>query len=63
LAAQCRLQRLEFTDKKIAVDLKPTEHARQAAEFIGILAPALVKNPAVFGQVVGFQQTGVEYLG
>ena len=53
------VQRLEFTDKKIAVDLKPTEHAGQAVEFIGILAPALVKNPAVFGQVLGLFDAGL----
>ena len=58
------VQRLEFTDKKLAIDLKPTESAGQAVDFIGMLAPDFIKNPGLMGQLLdlfdkGFQMSTV----
>lgn len=46
------IERLQFSDKKLALDLSPTEHAGQALEFIGLLAPPLVKSPSVVGIIL-----------
>ena len=56
------IQRLQFTDKKIALDLKPTERGGQALELIGTLAPDLIKNPAVVGGVLGVLDQGKSLL-
>ncbi|MEI7815979.1 MAG: S8 family serine peptidase [Desulfuromonadales bacterium] len=52
------VERLNFSDKKIALDLSPTEHAGQALEFIGELAPALVNNPAIVGVILSLFDQG-----
>ena len=52
------IQRLQFTDKKIALDLKPTERGGQALELIGLLAPDMLKSPAVVGAVLGVFDQG-----
>ena len=52
------MERLQFADKKIALDLSPTEHAGQALEFIGLLAPTLVSTPSVVGLILGFFDQG-----
>ena len=46
------VERLEFADKKLALDLKPTEHAGQALEFIGLMAPTLVNSPPTVGLIL-----------
>ncbi len=53
------IHRLEFTDKRVAVDLKPTENAGRTIEFIGVLAPDFVKNPAVVGAVLSLFDAGL----
>ena len=52
------IERIKFSDKKIALDLSPTEHAGQALEFIGELAPALVNNPSIVGLILGLFDQG-----
>jgi hypothetical protein len=52
------IQRLQFTDTKIALDLKPTERGGQALELIGTLAPGLLKDPSVVGAVLGVLDQG-----
>lgn len=52
------IERLGFSDKKIALDLSPTEHAGQALEFIGLLAPTLVSTPSVVGLILGLFDQG-----
>ncbi len=47
------IERLQFSDKKIALDLAPTGHAGLALEFIGALAPSLIGNPGVVGLILG----------
>jgi hypothetical protein len=52
------IQRLQFTDKKIALDLKPTDRGGQALQLIGALAPDLVNNPAAVGAVLDVLDQG-----
>lgn len=48
------IERLQFADKKIALDLGVNEHGGQALLFLGMLAPNLVKAPAAVGTILGF---------
>lgn len=57
------IERLHFSDKKIALDLSPGEHAGQALEFIGVLAPALVSAPSIVGSVLGLLDQGSDLQG
>jgi len=52
------IERLQFADKKLAIDLLPTERGGQALEFIGLLAPQLVKNPAIVGEILAIFDSG-----
>ena len=52
------VERLQFSDKKIAMDLAPSEHAGQALEFIGVLAPSLVHAPSIVGVILGLIDGG-----
>jgi hypothetical protein len=52
------IERLQFSDKKLALDLSPTEHAGQALEFIGMMAPQLIKAPSVVGTILGLFDQG-----
>ncbi len=52
------IERLQFTDKKLALDLSPTEHAGQALEFIGLMAPNLINTPSVVGLILGLFDQG-----
>lgn len=52
------VERLQFTDKKLALDLSPTEHAGQALEFIGLMAPNLINTPSVVGLILGLFDQG-----
>lgn len=45
------VERLQFADTKIAIDLEAAGHAGQAMEFIGTIAPTLLGNTAVRGQI------------
>lgn len=52
------MERLQFSDKKLALDLKPNEHAGQALEFIGLMAPNLINTPSVVGTILGVFDQG-----
>lgn len=53
------VERLQFSDKKIALDLAPSEHAGQALEFIGVLAPSAVTAPLIVGLILGLVDGGL----
>jgi hypothetical protein len=57
------VERLQFSDKKIAMDLAPSEHAGQALEFIGVLAPSLVHVPSIVGVILGLIDGGTSFAG
>lgn len=46
------IERLQFSDKKIAIDLTPEGHAGQAMEFIGAVAPALLNDASIRGAII-----------
>ena len=46
------IERLQFADMKIALDLKPDENAGLALEFLGVLAPELISAPSVVGAIL-----------
>jgi Ca2+-binding RTX toxin-like protein len=46
------IERLQFLDKKVAVDLGVTENGGLALQFIGLLAPAMISTPAVVGTIL-----------
>jgi hypothetical protein len=52
------IERLQFADKKLALDLAPTDHAGLALEFIGLMAPDLIKSPSVVGTILGLFDQG-----
>ena len=52
------IERLQFTNKKIALDLGTTEHGGQALEFIGLMAPTLIKTPSVVGLILDLFDQG-----
>lgn len=57
------IERLQFSDKKIALDVAPSEHAGQALEFIGVMAPSLVHTPSIVGVVLGLIDGGMNMQG
>jgi Ca2+-binding RTX toxin-like protein len=48
------IERLQFSNSKVALDLTPTGHAGQALEFIGTLAHNLISTPSVVGTILNF---------
>ncbi|MBV5299895.1 MAG: hypothetical protein JZU64_17625, partial [Rhodoferax sp.] len=52
------VERLEFADKKLAIDLEPSGHAGQAVEFLGLLVPGMVNTPSVVGLILGLFDQG-----
>lgn len=52
------IERLEFSDQKLALDLAPTENAGQAALFIGALAFDLLDSPEVVTTIMGLFDQG-----
>jgi hypothetical protein len=52
------VERLQFADKMLAIDLQPTGRAGQALEFIGLLAPVLINSPSVVGTILGLFDQG-----
>ena len=61
------VERLQFANKKIALDLAPTENAGQALEFIGALAHGMVSTPSVVGSILtlfdqGYNMTSLSQL-
>lgn len=52
------VERLSFADKRFALDLAPTESAGLALEFIGMMAPNLIKTPTVVGSILAIFDEG-----
>ena len=52
------VERLQFADKKIALDLGSNENGGKALEFIGLLAPGLIGTPSVVGTILGIFDGG-----
>jgi len=52
------IERLEFADKKVALDLTADGHTGQALEFIGMLAYPVVTDPGTIGLIQGFFDGG-----
>ena len=56
------IERLEFADQKVALDLSPQQNAGQAVGFIGLMAPHLIGEPAVVGTILGLFDEGLTLL-
>lgn len=56
------IERLKFSDRKIALDLGPAEHAGQAVAVVGVLAPSLIKVPPAIGAILGLIDEGSSVL-
>ena len=56
------IERLRFSDKKIALDLGPAEHAGQAVAIAGVLAPSLIQVPPALGAILGLIDEGSSVL-
>jgi len=52
------IERLRFSDLKIALDLNPNENAGRALEFLGVLAPELISAPSVVGAILNLADQG-----
>lgn len=52
------IERLQFADKKIALDLTPDGNAGQAMEFIGIIAPTLLNSAPIRGLIISLFDQG-----
>ena len=46
------VERLQFSDKKFALDLGATENGGLALQFIGLMAPEMVKLPNIVGTIL-----------
>lgn len=54
------IERLEFSDRKVALDLSPTGNAGQAALMLGVLLPAsIAQSPPVVGLAIGLVDSGL----
>jgi hypothetical protein len=52
------IERLQFSDTKLAYDLSPGQHADMTLSFINVLAPALISDAATRGLILGFFDQG-----
>jgi len=52
------IERLEFADKRVALDVTSNGHTGQALEFIGMLAFPLVTDPGAIGVIQGYFDQG-----
>ncbi len=52
------VERLQFADKKLALDLGATQNGGQAVKFIGALAYPLAKDAGTFGLILDFFDQG-----
>lgn len=52
------IERLQFSDKKFALDVSATGNAGQTIEFIGTIAYNLLGTPSVVGSIMGFFDLG-----
>ena len=53
------IERLQFADVLLAIDLLPDQHAGQALELLGLLAPQLIQSPAAVGTVLARFDAGL----
>ena len=53
-----QIERLQFADRKIALDLEASGHAGQAMEFIATIAPTLLGNTAARGNILRLFDAG-----
>lgn len=51
--AEKNVERLQFSDRKIALDLSPSDHGGKAIEFIGLMAPSLIGSQSAVGTILG----------
>ena len=55
------IERLQFADGFLALDLAPTEHAGQTAALFGVLAPEWLRDrPDLVGAVLGLADSGLD---
>ena len=52
------IERLKFSDRRIALDLGPEEHAGQAVAIAGVLAPSLIQVPSAIGAILALIDQG-----
>lgn len=52
------IERLQFADKKLALDLGSTQNGGQAVKFIGALTYPLAKDAGAFGQILSYFDQG-----
>jgi len=52
------IERLQFADKKLALDLGSTQNGGQSVKFIGALAYPLAQDAGVFGQILSYFDQG-----
>lgn len=52
------IERLQFSDKMMALDLETTGNAGQAMEFLGVVAPTLMNNTSVRGTIISLFDQG-----
>lgn len=52
------IERLQFSDTKLALDLTPQGHAGQALELLGILAPSQIHAPSTVGMLLSALDRG-----
>lgn len=52
------VERLQFADQKIALDLQTNENAGQAMEFIGVIAPSLLNTLSIRGMIINLFDQG-----
>lgn len=57
------VERLQFADKKLALDVSAGGNAGQALEFIGALAFNVVADPSIVGAIMGFFDRGYSMHG
>jgi len=57
------IERLQFTDRKLAFDLLPQQSAGQAALALGVLLPAGLASPPIIGLVMSFTDSGMDVTG
>jgi VCBS repeat-containing protein len=56
------IERIQFADKKLALDLTSTGNAGQAMEFIGTVAPVFLNDLAIRGSIIGLFDQGYTML-
>jgi methionine-rich copper-binding protein CopC len=56
------VERVQFADKKIALDVDPDQHTGQALQFWTVMNPALIHAPDWLGMVVGLFDAGHNML-